>query len=34
MSFYVYQLVEPLVLPKTSISLSAITHQSSISYQL
>jgi len=35
MSFYIYQLVEPLILPNTSISLSAISHQSSaISYQL
>jgi len=35
MSFYVYQLVEPLILPNTSISLSAISYQSSaISYKL
>ena len=34
MSFYIYQLVEPLILPNTSISLSAISHQpSAISYQ-
>jgi len=38
MSFYIYQLVEPLILPNTLISLSAISHQlyklSVISYQL
>jgi len=35
MSFYIYQLTEPLILSNTSISLSAISHQSSaISYQL
>jgi len=27
MSFYIYQLVEALILPNTSISLSAISHQ-------
>jgi len=27
MSFYIYQLVELLILPNTSISLSAINHQ-------
>jgi len=26
MSFYIYQLVEPLILPNTSNSLSAISH--------
>jgi len=42
MSFYIYKLVEPLILPNTSTSLSAISHQPSvigyklsvISYQL
>jgi len=35
MSFYIYQLVEPLFLANTSISLLAISHQSSaINYQL
>jgi len=35
MSFYIYQLVEPLILPNTSISLSAMSHPSSaISYPL
>jgi len=42
MSFYIYQLVEPLILPNILISLSVICHQSSaicyklsvISYQL
>jgi len=35
MSFYIYQLVEPLILPNTSISLSAIGNQSSaINYPL
>jgi len=35
MSFYIYQLVELLILSHTSISLSAISHQSStISYKL
>jgi len=34
MSFYIYQLVEPLILPNSSTSLSAISHQpSTISYQ-
>jgi len=28
MSFYNYQLVEPLILPNTLISLSAISHES------
>jgi len=33
MSFYIYQLIEPLILPNTLISLSAISHQlSAISY--
>jgi len=27
MSFYIYQLVEPLILSNTSISLPAISHQ-------
>jgi len=27
MSFYIYQLVEPLILPNTLTSLSAINHQ-------
>jgi len=27
MSFYIYQLVELLILPNTSISLSTISHQ-------
>jgi len=35
MSFYISQLIEPLILPNTSISLSAISHQlSAISHQL
>jgi len=35
MSFYIYQLIEPLILPNTSFSLSAIYHRSStISNQL
>jgi len=35
MSFYIYQLVEPLILSNTLISLSAISYQSpAISYQL
>jgi len=35
MSIYIYQLVEPLILPNTLSSLSAISQQSSaISYQL
>jgi len=35
MSFYIYQLVEPLILSNTSISLSSISHQSStINYPL
>jgi len=35
MSIYNYQLVEPLILPNTLISLSAISQESSIiSYQL
>jgi len=35
MSFYIYKLVLPLILPNTSTSLSAISHQlSAISYQL
>jgi len=35
MSFYTYQLVEPLILPNTLTNLSAISHQSSvISYKL
>jgi len=34
MSFYIYQLVEPLILPNTSISLSAISHQPSIIQQI
>jgi len=35
MSIYIYQLVEPLILQNTSISLSVISHQpSTISYQL
>jgi len=35
MSFYIYQLVEPLILPNTLISLSAMSHQSSaIRYKL
>jgi len=42
MLFYIYQLIEPLILSNTLISLSAISHQSSairyklsvISYQL
>jgi len=35
MSFYIYQLVEPLILPNTVISLSAISHKLSvINYQL
>jgi len=34
MSFYIYQLVEPLILSNTSISSLAIRHQSSaINYQ-
>jgi len=31
MSFYIYQLVEPLILPNSLISLSAISHQLSVS---
>jgi len=27
MSFYIYQLVESLILPNTSINLSAMSHQ-------
>jgi len=35
MPFYIYQLVEPLILPNTLINLSAISHQSSaIHYKL
>jgi len=36
MSFYIYQLVEPLILPNTSSSLSAISHYqlSAIRYKL
>jgi hypothetical protein len=35
MSFYIYQLVEPLILPNTLISLSDISHQlSAIRYKL
>jgi len=35
MSFYIYQLVKPLILSHTLISLSAISYQSSaISYSL
>jgi hypothetical protein len=35
MSFYIYQLVEPLILPNTSISLSAISYKlSTINYKL
>ena len=32
MSFYIYQLVELLILPNTSINLSVISHQ--LAYQL
>jgi len=35
MSFYIYQLVEPLILSNSSASLSAISYQpSDISYKL
>jgi len=35
MSFHIYQLVEPLILPNTLISLSAISHQlSAVRYKL
>jgi len=35
MLFYIYHLVEPLILPNTSISLLATSHQlSAISYSL
>jgi len=30
MLFYIYQLIEPLILPNTLTSLSAISHQPSV----